>query len=57
MARKRSLLGRIERDVYLADRTRRDIRTYQRGGLGALAVKLLKRRTRRTAARKTDGWL
>lgn len=57
MARRRSIIGQAEHDLYLIDRTRRDIRTLQRDGIGALGVKVLKRRTRRQAARMTRGWL
>jgi len=55
--RRRTGLGRTERDAYLIDRTLADARAYQRGGLGALLLKLGRRPVRRRVGRATKGWL
>jgi len=57
MTRRRSALGKAERDLYLADRTASDARALRSGGLGALALRLMRRKVRRTIGRKTRGWL
>lgn len=56
-ARKRSPLRQAERDLYLANRTAGDIRALRTGGPVALLLRLLRRKSRRTVARKTKGWL
>jgi len=53
MARRRSVLRKAERDLYLADRTVGDLEALQRGGIGGL----LKRLARRQVRRRTRGWL
>jgi hypothetical protein len=57
MPRKRSWLGRAERDVYKVDRALGDAAAYQRGGAPGLAKRLARRRVRRFVGRKTHGWL
>jgi hypothetical protein len=57
MARRRSPFRAAERDLYLASRTPGDLNALQRGGIGALLARLMRRQVRRTVGRKTHGWL
>lgn len=57
MARRRSPLRKAERELYLADRTAGDLEALERGGIGALLARLMRRQVRREVGRKTRGWL
>ena len=57
MARQRSDLEQVRRFLY---KTQRGIGTYQayrRGGIGAVLLRLARRRTNRWAGRHSDHWV